>query len=290
MPEETTSSGVVEYLRSNSTQIAESVGEYGYLIGDSMVVIVLGMLLVFVLHRIARRFLFPLIQNNRLPVVMFGTLYVLVLVVTAIMVLNKMGFDVSLGGRLAVMLVLFTAVVIYFLMPFLPKLPFKPGHNIETQGVFGKVTSVSYLHTTVRKFDGTVAFLPNPMILAGKILNYTYDPHRRIEMYLSVDPDCHMEAVQERLTGMMTEDHRVLEDPAPTVYASGADANGVALTLYCWTENTDFIKTRSALWFEFIRLAHEDPDIRLAVPKQQVEVSDGRALDRNRITETTEDL
>ena len=276
MSEETVSGGVVEYLQQNSEQLAESVGEYGYLIGDSLVVIVLVMLLVFVLHRIARRFLFPLIQNNRLPVVIFGTLYVLVLVITAIMVLNKMGFDVSIGGRVAILLVLFTAVIIYFLIPFLPKLPFKPGHNIETQGVFGKVMSVSYLHTTVRKFDGTVAFLPNPMILASKILNYSYDPHRRIEMFLSVDPGCDMEAVQERLAGMMAGDERVLEDPAPAVYVSGADAGGVALTLYCWTENADFIKTRSSLWFEFVRLAQDDPAIRLAVPKQEVEIKDGR--------------
>ena len=105
MSEEAAGGGVVEYLQQNSEQIAESVGEYGYLIGDSLVVIVLGMLLVFVLHRIARRFLFPLIQNNRLPVVIFATLYVLVL--TAIMVLNKLGFDVSTRGRVAILLVLF---------------------------------------------------------------------------------------------------------------------------------------------------------------------------------------
>jgi len=238
--------------------------------------IVLGMLVVFVLHRIARRFLFPLIQNNRLPVIIFGTLYVLVLVITAIMVLSKMGFDVRIGGRVAILLVLFTSVIVYFLIPFLPKLPFKPGHNIETQGVFGKVTSVSYLHTTIRKFDGTVAFLPNPMIMAGKILNYSYDPHRRIEMQLSVDPDCDMQAVQERFAAMMARDERVLEDPAPTVYASGADAGGVALTLYCWTKNADFIKARSSLWFEFVRLAQDDPAIRLAVPKQQVSIRDER--------------
>ena len=39
MSEETASVGVVEYLQQNSEQIAESVGEYGYLIGDSLVVI-----------------------------------------------------------------------------------------------------------------------------------------------------------------------------------------------------------------------------------------------------------
>ena len=112
------------------------------------------------------------------------------------------------------------------------------------------------------------------MIMASKILNYSYDPHRRIEMNLSVDPESDMEAVQERLAGMMAGDERVLEDPAPAVYVSGADAGGVALTLYCWTENADFIKTRSSLWFEFVRLAQDDPAIRLAVPKQEVAIRD----------------
>ena len=83
--------------------------------------------------------------------------------------------------------------------------------------------------------------------------------------------------MEARLAAVMAGDERVLDDPAPAVYASGADASGVALTLYCWTENAAFVKTRSALWFEIVRLAQQDPAIGLAIPRQAVTLSDERA-------------
>lgn len=54
------------------------------------------------------------------------------LVVTALIALKRAGFDTAGFGQIAVLLVLFGAVLVYFLLPFLPKLPFIPGHMIET--------------------------------------------------------------------------------------------------------------------------------------------------------------
>jgi small conductance mechanosensitive channel len=270
MAEETDQNAVVEYLQTNSGELAEQIGEYSYLVGDALFFIILGILAVLMVQKLAARLIYPYLDNRRLLNVMFATLYLLVLVLTSIMVLRKVGFDVSNGAPIAILAVLFLGTLLYFIIPFLPRLPFMPGHMVVAQGEMGVVEGVSSFHTTLRKFDGTTVFMPNALVLASKILNYSYDPNRRIEMKLVVAPDSDLKTVKERLLGIAANEHRVLGDPAPAVYAFSADASGVELMFYCWVENADFLGTRSDLWGQVLQLVKEDPAVALAPRLQEV--------------------
>jgi len=270
MEESTEATGVMEYFKANSDQILGTISKYGNLISDALFFIVAGMLAVYLLHKLATRFLHPYVNNKRVLMVTFGALYVLVLVVIVILVLGEIGLDVGAAGPIAILVVILLAVVLYFIIPFLPKLPFIPGHMIEAYGVMGTVEAVSTFQTTVRKFDGTIVFLPNAMILATKILNYSYLPNRRIEMQLSVDIASDLDTVKARLLAVADNESRVLADPAPAVFAMSADASGVVLILYCWVENADFLGTRSDLWKTVLQLVNEDSAVSLALPQQQV--------------------
>ena len=270
MAEEAATAGVVGYLQSNSDEIIEQVNEYSYLVGDALGLILVGIFSVLILHKLASRFIYRFIDNQRLLRIIFGTLYILVFVVTAIAVLKKVGFEVGTGGSLAVLLVLFLAVVVYFIIPFLPRLPFFPGQMVESYGVLGTVEAVTTYHTTIRKFDGTLVFLPNAMVLASKILNYSYTPNRRIELNLSVATDSDLDLVKERLLAVAAVNHQVLADPAPAVFATHAVASGIRITLYCWVENADFLGARSDLWQEILQVLKEDSGLTLAVPRQEV--------------------
>ncbi len=262
--------GLMGYLQSHSDVIRDQFDEYGYLIGDSLGFILIGMLTVFLIHRLANRFLYPLVDNKRFLMVTFATLYVLVLVVTGIMVLKQVGFAVNNGGAIAILAVLFLAVLLYFIIPFLPRLPFVPGHVIETHGVMGTVDTISTFHTTIRQFDGTMVFIPNAMVMASKILNFSYIPHRRIEMKLLVTSDSELDVAQERLLAVAASRHSVLADPPPAVFATQASASGVELVLYCWVENADFLSVRSALWQDLLQVIHQDPRLHLSLPQQEV--------------------
>jgi len=274
MPEETDTGNVVDFVKVHSDEIAQHINEYSYLVADALYVIVLGMLAVFVLHKLVAKFLFRFMSNARLVLVVFGTLYVLVFVVTVLLVIKKMGFETKDLGAIAILTILIGAVLVYYLIPFLPRLPFKPGHMIETIGVMGTVESVSSFHTTLRKFDGTLAFLPNALVMASKILNYSYIPNRRIEMKLVISTGCDLEAVKARVLELAATEKQVLETPAPVLYAVHADAAGIEMMLYCWVENADFLRTRSDLWLQLVQLAREDSNITLAVPKQEIQLTE----------------
>ena len=274
MAEETSERGPLAFIKSHSDDIAQQVGEYGYIVGDSLYLIVLGMLAVYLLHTLSSKFLYPYLPNARLPRVIFGAMYVLVLVVTVLIALRKIGFDTGPIGPVVIVLVLVAAVVVYFLIPFIPRLPFMPGHLIETGGVMGVVDSISSFHTTVRKFDGNIVFLPNALVMASRIQNFTYTPTRRIELKLRLAAGCDPQSAREQLLAAVGAEPRVLAEPAAAIYATGADASGVDLVLYCWASNADFMATQSDLWLQLVQLTRQDTGFRLAIPGQEVQLRD----------------
>ena len=273
MEPESSEPGAMDYIKNNSDEVLEHVSEYSYLVGDSLVFIAIGMLCVFLLHKLASKLLYPYVSNGRLLGVIFGALYVLVLVVTILLVLKRVGLNVGALGSIAILVVLVVAAVLYFLIPFFPKLPFLPGHTIETNGVMGTVDTVSTFHTTIRKFDGTIAFLPNALVMATRILNYSYTPERRIELKLLISPAADLPLVKTRLLQLVEADARVLSEPAaPSAFVMSADAVAVQMTIFCWVKKEDFLGARSDLWLTLMQACKDDTNLTLSVPRQEVYV------------------
>lgn len=109
--------------------------------------------------------------------------------------------------------------------------------------------------------------------MAGKILNYSYKPNRRIELKLNVNVDCDLGRCRHLLLEIMTSDNRVLTDPAPAVFAMDANAAGVCMTGYCWVCNSDWLSARSDLWFQVVELFQDDPAVSLSLDKQEILLS-----------------
>ena len=270
--EKTVSSTIQE-----TVEIFDQVSAYGSLITNSVLLIIIGMIVVFLLHTLTSKFLYPHLKNRRFIMVAFGTLYVLIIVVTLLLTLGKLGFDTSSISKLAILIVLAGAVVIFFLVPFLPRLPFIPGQMIEVNGVTGIVANISTIHTTIRTFDGTMVFIPNPLVLASKILNYHDEPERRLAMNLIISHDSNIKEVQELLVRIMDEDDRVLDAPAlPIVRATEADAEGTKLTAYCWVKNGDWLTVRSDLWINVVNAFNKDDRITMSRSQQEIYVIDER--------------
>ncbi len=254
-----------------TVKIADQVSEYGSLISSSLYLILGGMLVIFLLHKLASKFLYPHLKNRRLIKVVFGTLYVLILVIVVLMALRALGFEVTLLGKVLIMVVLTGAVVVFFLVPFFPRLPFKIGHMIESNGVLGIVDNISTFHTTVRQFDGTMAFIPNPLVMATKILNYHDLPERRIEISLSVNTDCDLRVAKDLILRIMNEDERVLESPAlPQAFFVNVTASGTDIMAICWVVNADWFAARSDIWLNIVDAFAGDGRVTMSLPQQEV--------------------
>jgi len=254
-----------------SVEIVDQVSDYGYLIVDSLYLIMGGMLAIFLVHVLVSRLVYPYFKNLRLIKVVLGTFYVLILVVAVLILLKKLGFDVSVISRVAVISVLISAVVVFFLVPFLPRLPFKLGHLIEAGGVFGVVQGLSTYHTTIRTIDGAVVFVPNALLMASKIVNYHDSPERRIDFALELSFDCDLDEVKTQMLGIMEADNRIVSSPTPPgVLVTGADASGAKVTAYCWVKNKGWLGARSDLWTRVLAEFQNNELISLSRPEQDV--------------------
>ncbi len=256
-----------------ASEIVDQVSVYGSLITNSLYLIVGGMIAVFILHKLTSKFLYPYLKNTRLIKVIFGAMYVLILVVTMLIVINKIGIDTSAISKVAILSVLIGAMAIFFLVPFLPRLPFKIGQMIEVNGVLGTVDNISTAHTTIRTFDGAMVFIPNPVVLASRITNFQDIPERRIAMNLTVNLDSDMEEARDLIFKIMNEDERVLKEPAPPVVrATTANAAGIDLTALCWVKNADFLNVQSDLWLQVVDAFKKDDHVTMALPQQKIHV------------------
>lgn len=262
-------------LIEQTAAVVNEIGGYGSLIVNSLYLIICGMVVIYLLYKLASKYLYPHMQNTRLIKVVFGTLYLLVLVITALLVLKKIGIDVEWIAPLVLVTVLIGSVVTFFLVPFFPRLPFKIGHMIEVNGALGYVDAITTFHTSIRKFDGTMAFIPNALLMASKILNFSDVPFRRIELKMSVNTDCDIEESKALFLRIMGEDERVLDDPSPpAVFVINVTAAGTDLFAFCWVKNEDWFSVRSDLWIRVVDAFLADERVAMSLPQQEVFVID----------------
>jgi small conductance mechanosensitive channel len=249
----------------------ELLREYGALFVNGLYLIVIGVVVVFLLHRFASKYIYHRVRNRRLVGVLFGFLYAMVLAVTGLLALDKMGVDVLHISKLVFLTLTLVAVAVYFLVPFFPKLPFKLGQMVEIGGVLGFVDSISHFHTTIRQLDGTMVFIPNPLVLSSKISNIHFTPTRRVDIALSVNNNSDLAETQNVVLQLMKEDQRVLDEPSPpAVFVVGAMASGVDMMAFCWVNNADWMSARSDLWLKLLDAFEHNDRICMSLPKQEV--------------------
>ena len=249
------------------------LNQFGAVVANSLYFLVVAIVLIFLVQKLARKFLFPRLANKRFAVVLILALHALVLVAALLLVLGRLGFDISVIAPVALLVVIVLAVLIFFVAPFLPTLPFKLGNMVEIEGVLGTVDSITPIFTHVLTFDGKTVFIPNTTVWAKSIVNYHSTPNRRIELQLNVSADHSLADARAVLSDIMRSDERVLDDPAPATRINAARADGIDMVGLCWVKNTDFLGARSDLYEKVVNAVQSDAGISLSLDKEQVVLS-----------------
>lgn len=261
----------IDEITDTTVLLFDKLGDYGSLIAGSLYLVIGAMLVIFVVHRLAGKLIYPHLKNKRFIRVFFGTLYALVLVIMALLILDRIGVPVEGVAHLALAGVLIGSVIIFFLVPFIPRLPFYIGHMVEVNGVLGVITAIDAFRVTIKQFDGTISTIPTAMVMASTIKNFSETPHRRIEIMLSVNNDSDLEKTREVFAQVMTDDERVLEEPGPPfTHIVNATASGVDMMAYCWVKNEDWLSTRTDLWLILVHAFNDDDMISMSLPQQEV--------------------
>jgi small conductance mechanosensitive channel len=256
---------------NDKVDVVEQITEYGSIIGNSFYFFIIGLFGVFIIHWLTSKFIYPYINDKRFIKTLIGSLYVFVLAISVLLALKSIGFDVQIFAKVTLISIFIGAIAFFFLLPFLPRLPFKLGDMIEVNGIIGSVDSISSFHTTIRQFNGNMVFIPNALVVSGKIINYHDTSSRRITFKIQVTVDSDIEKVKQLVLKIMQADKRVLNEPSSaSIFITNADAVGLTLEGYCWVNNPDFLNARSDLWLSIIKALLKDDSITLSIPKQGV--------------------
>jgi small conductance mechanosensitive channel len=109
--------------------------------------------------------------------------------------------------------------------------PFKVGDFIESDGVKGTVQSITVLNTFLSTLTGNNAILPNGTVANNKIINYSMQATRRVDLSVGIgyDEDATLakKVIKEALLAMPN----VLKDPAPFVGVIGFGDSSVDLAV-----------------------------------------------------------
>ncbi len=109
--------------------------------------------------------------------------------------------------------------------------PIKIGDLIEAQGVTGVVKEIEIFTTKLSTPDNKEAIIPNGTLSNGNIINYTTQGKLRVDLNIGIGYGDDMKKAKDIIMKALTDNPKVLKDPAPTVAVSELGDNAVNLVV-----------------------------------------------------------
>jgi small conductance mechanosensitive channel len=148
--------------------------------------------------------------------------------------------------------------------------PFRVGDMIQAAGVSGIVETIGIFSTVVKTPDNVVITVPNSLIYAGAITNFTAEPTRRIDIAVAISYEDSIAEAKKLLREVLNADRRVLVAPAPEIAVSDLGQNAVSIAVRAWTSTADLAATRADL-LERIKETLEQRGLGIPYPRMRLE-------------------
>lgn len=147
--------------------------------------------------------------------------------------------------------------------------PFKTSDYVEIGGASGTVEEISIFNTVLRTSDNRVIVVPNGSIISGNIVNNSVKSTRRIDMVFGIGYDDDLRKAKEILLGLLKQDDRILDDPAPLVRVSELADSSVNFVVRPWVKSSDYWEVYWDLT-EKVKLTFEAEGISIPFPQHDV--------------------
>ena len=118
--------------------------------------------------------------------------------------------------------------------------PFSIGQFIEAGGHAGTVKEVGLFSTELATPDNVQIIVPNSTIWSGAIKNFSHHDTRRVDLVFGVAYDSDLEAAEEALRGLIRDDVRIHEEPAPFLKITNLGDSSVDFTMRVWVDAADY--------------------------------------------------
>lgn len=118
--------------------------------------------------------------------------------------------------------------------------PFRLGDYIQVEGTEGVVRKTDLLYTELATVDNKIIYIPNAQITASKLMNFSQEETRRLDLLIAISYRDDLDHAQHILTEIIQADSLVLPDPAPLIGVAELSLHAVTLAVRVWVNTPDY--------------------------------------------------
>jgi small conductance mechanosensitive channel len=149
--------------------------------------------------------------------------------------------------------------------------PFKVGDYIEGAGTAGTVEQIQIFTTLLKTPDNKAVIIPNAKLTGDNIVNYSTKGTRRMDMVVGIGYDSDIDKARKILEELVTNDGRVLKDPAHKIAVVELADSSVNFVVRPWVNVSDYWD----LWFDLtekVKKRFDESGISIPFPQRDVHV------------------
>ncbi len=147
--------------------------------------------------------------------------------------------------------------------------PFKVGDYVELWGVEGTVQLIGFIHTTLTTIDNKLIYVPNGQLSKDKIINYSAEGRRQLEMTVGIGYEDDSAAARKLIEQVVSADPRIDKTEPIFVKVWELGDNAVILRVRAWVPGGDMIPARCDL-YEAIKDALQKNGFHIPYPQRQL--------------------
>jgi len=148
--------------------------------------------------------------------------------------------------------------------------PFVTGDFIEVGAVTGTVAEIGFIHTVLRTVDNRRVFLPNGTLSADRIINYSAEELRQLELLFPVAYDSDLAKARQVIMDSVLADERICREPAPFVRVWQLSGSSVDIMVRAWVPSGVLLDVKCGL---LERTKNELDAAGIAIPFNRLDVS-----------------
>lgn len=182
-----------------------------------------------------------------------STAKVVLYILLALMVADKLGVDVTSVVALASVLTLAVSLSVQDLLTnviggftLLYTKPFVSGEFVEVAGQSGTVQEIGLTYTKLATGDNKLISIPNKSVVAAEIVNYSASGTRRVDVAVSASYDAAVDQVLEALKEAAAVP-TALAEPVPFAAVKNYGDSAIEYVLQVWTSGADYWTTLFAV-------------------------------------------
>lgn len=118
--------------------------------------------------------------------------------------------------------------------------PFNVGDFIEAQGYMGTVKEIRLLYTYLATVDNRRVVIPNGELANGKIVNYSVEETRRIDLIFGVSYQDDIIKVKALLNQMIMQHPLIMKEPEPLVRITEHAESSINFIIKVWCKKEDY--------------------------------------------------